>query len=104
MSHKKSVGGKYIARSHTTAIALASRVAKMLSESNLITKVTLRIINPKGGSQKKVTVIKEDYGLHLRVQESSGSQELYVSAPDRELVINCLETWCQREGIPCTLR
>jgi len=105
MSKRKSLSGRNVARSHTSVIELAQRVAHMLDRSGLITNVSLDRINPKGGSsQKRLIVLREEHGLHVRVLEPSAAQELYVSAPDREQVIACIEAWCQGERLECIVR
>ncbi len=105
MSKKQSLGGRHIARTHTTTAVLASQVARSLNESGLITKLSLSYIDPKGGSSiKRLVLTRRDHGLRVMVHESALAQELYVSAPDRERVIVYLQDWCGREGLLCTLR
>ncbi len=105
MSKRKSLSGRNVARSHTTVTELAQRVAQMLDGSRLITNVSLDRINPKGGSsQRRLIILREGYGLHVRVLEPSAAQELYVSAPDREQVIARIEAWCRSERLECLVR
>lgn len=105
MAHSHSVSGKRVSRSHTTATGLAVRIVRMLEQSGLITKVALRLINPKGGSfRKRLIILCEGHGLHVRALEPSVSQELYVSAPDRDALIVYLEHWCSENGLDCTVR
>ncbi len=99
------VTGKRISRSHTTATDLAERIARMLDQSGLITKVSLTVIDARAHAKViKVTVNFDLYGLRVTAQEPSARQELYVSAPDREMVIARIEKWCQDKQIKYIVR
>lgn len=97
--------GKRIARSHTTAISLASELALMLDASGIVTKVMLGVITARSGCKTQKIIINHDqYNLRLNVQQPPTKQELYVSAPDRDKVIAVITAWCTTKDIPYTVR
>lgn len=97
--------GKRIARSHTTAIPLASALALMLDESCIVTKVMLGVITARSGCKtSKVIVNHDQYNLRLTIQDPPAKQELYVSAPDRTKVICNISDWCAANNIECVVR
>lgn len=97
--------GKRISRSHTTAIPLASEVAIALDGSNVVTKIMLGIITARSGCKtRKIIIANDQFNLRLTIQQPPSKQELYVSAPDRELAVMFLEKWCKENGIEYTVR
>lgn len=97
--------GKRIARSHTTAIALASELALMLDASGIVTKVMLGVITARAGCKTaKIIVNHDQYNLRLSVQQPPSKQELYVSAPLRAQVTALIAAWCAQKNIECIVR
>jgi hypothetical protein len=97
--------GKYISRSHTTAIGLSEDIALMLDGSGLITKVSLAVIDARCHCKvKKLVIARDQYGLQLTVQHPPDKQVLYVSAPDRDRVVDRLVVWCRETRLDCTVR
>lgn len=97
--------GKRIARSHTTAIALASELALMLDASGVVTKVMLGVITARSGCKTQKIIINHDqFNLRLSVQQPPTKQELYVSAPNRAQVISTIAKWCKERQIDYVVR
>jgi hypothetical protein len=97
--------GKRIARSHTTAISLASELALMLDASGIVTKVMLGVITARAGCKTAKIIINHDqFNLRLSVQQPPAKQELYISAPDRTKVIALIQKWCGEKHIECVAR
>lgn len=97
--------GKFISRSHTTAITLASELALMLDASQVVTKIMLGIITARSGCKtRKVIIANDQFNLRLTVQQPPSKQELYVSAPDRQVVIDTIAKWCDEKDIEYTVR
>lgn len=97
--------GKFISRSHTTAISLASELALMLDGSQVVTKIMLGIITARSGCKtRKIIIANDGYNLRLTVQQPPSKQEIYVSAPDRELVIEKIVEWCKNKNLEYTVR
>ncbi|HXK38007.1 MAG TPA: hypothetical protein VJ579_02985 [Candidatus Paceibacterota bacterium] len=97
--------GKRIARSHTTAIALASELALMLDASGVVTKVMLGVITARSGCKTEKIIINHDqFNLRLTIQQPPTKQELYVSAPDRISVAALIVTWSKQKNIECIVR
>ncbi len=97
--------GKRISRSHTTSIPLAGELATALDKSHIVTKVMLGIITARSGCKtRKVIIANDQFNLRLTVMQPPSKQELYVSAPDRDLAISFLTKWCDENGIEHTVR
>ncbi len=106
MAHKGGhTTGKYISRSHTTTIGLADDIALMLNKSGLVTKVSLGIIDANCGCKTRKLIVSHDqFNLRLSVQHPPAKQELYVSATDRNKVVDSLVIWCRERQLDCTVR
>lgn len=105
MSRIGSVTGKRISRSHTTVIGLAEDLVKMLDQSKLITKVSLGVIRGRCSCRaKRVIMVRDQYGLCITVLHPPFRQDFYVSASDREKVIEHIQAWCKTRLIECILR
>lgn len=99
------ITGKFISRSHTTAIGLAGELAVMLDGSGIVTKIMLGIITARSGCKtRKVIIANDAYNLRLTIQQPPSKQELYVSAPDREKVADIIKKWCEDKRLEYTIR
>ena len=100
-----AVTGKFISRSHTTAISLAGELAITLDQSGVVTKIMLGVITAGSGCKtRKVIIANDAFNLRLTVQQPPSKQELYVSAPDREKVIEVISNWCKEKGLEYKVR
>jgi len=104
MTSKHTATGHHISRSHKTVIGLAGDIALALNKSGIITKISLAIISPNSTRFKKLVLVRDQFGLRLSVHDPPAKQELYVSAPDREQVIACLQRWSKERNLKCIVR
>jgi hypothetical protein len=97
--------GKFISRSHTTAIPLANDLALALDGSGTVTKIMLGIITARSGCKtRKVIIANDQFNLRLTIQFPPSKQELYVSTPNRDATIAFITKWCDEKDIEYTVR
>lgn len=89
------IAGRKITKSHTTCIDSAIPIVKAAEKIDLVSKISLGIINPcKGGtSAQKIKISIIDAGLFIKVRGSTSVQDIYIFTKEPKNVKKQLENF-----------
>lgn len=87
------IAGRKFTKSHTTCIDSAVPIVKAAEKLDLVSKISLGIINScKGGTSAQKTKISIiEAGLFIKVRGSTSVQDIYIFTKDPKDVKNYLE-------------